>query len=859
MSLTLETYEKQKPIILIYGNNLLIPHLINEYSNNFKIAYVGSVVKEKTHQDFYRIAKNNAQFIKNLEEKIDYAIIFLSEKGDKALVSSFLEKIENDNTQAAVVIDIKNIEDFYDVLLEYKKISSLKFLFLGDVYSEGEPLIQKAIAVHSITISEELEPIFTIYYKDAVSGINQVLFGPKKKERFFNLFYSEPQTVNSIAYILRRSEPDIEINYATDKKARLKSHSDLVREIKSKILVEPIFLDEYFLGFEKSLANFSKNSFYEIPHEKKEKKKHKKPVLKTFILPFIFASFLFIVLNAALIGLGIFQLRASVSAFQKGEYEKAASNIKTASSFFYLSEPALIVVARIANWDFDKIRESAVLMNIAADNFSSISSVTKGLDREALERTISDSIYFYFRFQELKGRLNNDALNTLETFNLSKIASLAQILPSILGYTEEKNYLVLFQNNGELRPTGGFIGSIGELKLKGGRAEITIQDVYEYDGRLKAHVEPHYIIRRFLQPHLYLRDSNFNPDFQKSASMSALLYNLASDKTVDGVIAVNFEAVRRLIEEIGPIELRSYNKTLDAKNTFDFLQSTIDDNFFPGSTQKRDVLTALFNQLMLKLEEDRAVIGAGRLLPKLMEEKNIIFAFNSKSIQSIFNSLGYGGTLSDKRSQAPGRLNDFLAVNEANIGVNNANINVSRETEYSIKISDKIESRVSHTLENSGDREYRAYIRLFVPLASKLNSIYFDRQKQTIVPAITDFKIYERPRFRAPSGLEVDQSQEDNLQVFGFIVTVPPKTSKKIEVVYDSGLALPGSSIISYSLYSVKQPGKGKYPFRLRLEYGDNFIPKEVDNAKLLENSIIIERKILTDEVFDVKLTRSPR
>jgi len=875
MSLTLEIHEKQKPIILIYGDNPLIPYLLDEYSGEFKIAYIGTIEQIEQGDDFYRIPKANAKWVMRLEEKFDYALIFLSEKDDKTIIPSFLEKISNDGTRAAIIINIKNLENFYDVLLEYKKIPSLKFLFIGDVYSESPPqsetspvakIIMRAQFTRSITIPQNLEPVFTIYYKDAISGINQILFGqsrlalgeagPQKKEAFYYLFYSEPQTVNSIVYILRRFEHDLEIHYEESKdKSLAKSHSELTKEIRSKVVSEPIFLDKYLLGFEKSLANFSKDSFHEESGEKI--KTPRKRLFKPVALSIIIAGFLFISLNIAFIGLGLFELRASAQAFREGEYKKASSNIRSAASLLDISSSVAKLGAKIASVDFNQVQESVDLMLIASNNLGHLENVAKGLDRETLERTISDGIYFYFRSQELKSELNNETLNTLSTLDLPNIISLAQMLPVILGYNEERNYVLLFQNNGELRPTGGFIGSVGELKLKGGKIEsFTIQDVYEYDGKLKAHIEPHYIIRRYLQPHLYLRDSNFDPDFQKTASTSALLYNLETGKKVDGVIAINFEAVRRLIEEVGPIELPAYKRTLDGKNTLDFLQTTIDDNFFPGSTQKKDVLTALFNQLILKLEDRNSFVKAARLFPKLMNEKNVIFAFNTSSIQSIFNTLGYGGTLGDKRDIGKSRLNDFLAINEANIGVNKANINVTRLTEYQVAFENKIKSRVSHALKNDGDKEYRAYVRVFAPLGSKLTSISFDREKQNIIPAVTDFKAYERPGFKPPAGLEVDQDIEQRFQVFGFIVSVAPKSTKTIEVTYDNGITLPADAVIRYFLYLIKQPGTQKYPFSLSLSYGENFAPKEVEGAVLEKDSIVIKRELLADELFDVKLIK---
>ncbi len=870
-NLTLETQEKQKPIIFIYGDNLLITHLLDQYSKDFKIAYIGDLEFD-VKEDFYRIPKTNAKFVKDLEEKMDYAVIFLSDVDKKNLPQIF-DKIEHDHTKTTVLADIHEVEKFYDIILEYKKLTSLNFLFLGDIYAEqgdysdskiaGE--IQNARSKAVVTVTEsDLTPIFPIYLKDAVSGINQILFGPKTNTRFFYLFYSQPQTFISAAHILKRVVHDLEIKYQDKAEKDEKSFEEIERPLVAKIATTPLFLDKYFIGFEKSLAFFEEKPLVE---NKKQETRDKviefsksvprKPLTKTLIFAAITSVILFVLLNAAMIGLGFFQIRTSAQALKQGEFKRASSNIKGAQSLLGLSEPVAKFGAKISGTDFDQVQESVALMNIISNNFDTLENLKSGPDRETLEKTISDSIYFYFRFQQLKTEFENPTLNALETTELSNVISLAQVMPVILGYNEEKNYLLLFQNNGELRPTGGFIGSVGELKIRGGKIEsFNIEDVYEYDGKLKAHIEPHYIIRRYLQPHLYLRDSNFDPDFQKSASMSTLLYNLETGKKVDGVLAINFESVRRLIEEIGPVELPAYKKVLDGKNTFDFLQNIIDDNFFPGSSEKRDVLTGLFNQLILKLEKQDKLIKALSLLPKLAEEKHLLFAFNNSSIQSIFNNLGHGGTLRDNRSAEESSINDFLLINEANIGVNKANINISRSTDYYVAFENGIKSRILHSLNNTGDKEYKAYVRIAAPLGSRLTSISFDKEKQAIVPAVTDANLYERSAFRAPLGLEVDEVIENNLKIFGFIVTVEPKKKREIELTYDSGLVIPAEAIVTYSLFLIKQPGTESYPFTLRLSYGEKFVPKEVENAALEKDSIVIKHQLEKDEIFDVKLIK---
>ncbi len=883
-NLKLETHEKEKPIILISGDkNPLIPFLFENYRSNFKVVYLSDIESDrKKDENFYRIKPESASLIKSLEEKIDYAVIFLETNRDKNLVSAILGKLTEDKTKTLILFDIYNLEHFYDTLLQCKDDPNVHFLFLGDVYAElpefnlhsqTSKIIKNAIKNKSLTLAgNALKPIFPIYYKDAVVGIGQILFGLRLMQRFFYLFYNHPQTYISAIHIIKRVEPDLDINYQEDGKVKdtEMSFEKLQKDIRSKLATTPIFLDKYFLGFEKTLAFFQKGKAEDEEINKRpeimEKALPKKSHIKFFGKALILACFLFIIINVIFAALGIFQLKSSLAAFKKSDYKNAYEIIGSAKIFLEITKPSVSIAAKIAqkfgdqsiDTNFETFTSSTNLLMTASKDLEIIKAFPQGIDREKLDQLVSDSLYLYFTSEEIKGRIKSQALDTLDTPDLSKMLSLAQVATEIFGFDKEKNYLLLFQNNGELRPTGGFIGSVGELKIRSGKIEgFNIQDVYEYDGRLKAHVEPHYIIRRYLQPHLYLRDSNFDYNFQNAASMSALIYSLETDRKVDGVIAVNFEAVREIIKEIGPIKLTSYNKTLDEKNTFEFLETTIDENFFPGSSQKREVLESLLSHLTLKLEQDKnSFIKAAILIPRLLSEKDMLISFNAKSVQNTFSANGYGGEYRDFRKKEQDVMDDFLGINEANIGVNKANIRVERNTEYEVSLGGKITSRVIHKVKNSGDNAYRAYIRIISPLGSDLSSVRIDGREQKITKAIVDSKIYEDKKFKPPDGLEVDNTIEDGKQVFGFIINVSPKTEQKIEVFYDNGMNPVSGSIITYSLLFIKQPGILVHPLTVRLKYDKSYAPKVVENAKLLENAITFSEALVRDKEFKIKLIR---
>ncbi len=67
----------------------------------------------------------------------------------------------------------------------------------------------------------------------------------------------------------------------------------------------------------------------------------------------------------------------------------------------------------------------------------------------------------------------------------------AQAAPSLLGMNGPRTYLMLAQNNDELRPTGGFISGAGHARFdKGQVAEVKLGDSYAVDNFEQPHPEP---------------------------------------------------------------------------------------------------------------------------------------------------------------------------------------------------------------------------------------------------------------------------------------------------------------------------------------------------------------------------------
>ncbi|MFN2187921.1 MAG: DUF4012 domain-containing protein, partial [Candidatus Promineifilaceae bacterium] len=104
---------------------------------------------------------------------------------------------------------------------------------------------------------------------------------------------------------------------------------------------------------------------------------------------------------------------------------------------------------------------------------------------------------------------------------------LSTILPDLLGMDGRKNYLIMAQNEDEIRPTGGFISGAGLLVVEDGQIlSISFGDANEVDDYLhKPYDFPPMPFNEIMGMDIFLfRDANYWPNFPESAESAMELY-----------------------------------------------------------------------------------------------------------------------------------------------------------------------------------------------------------------------------------------------------------------------------------------------------------------------------------------------
>ncbi len=329
---------------------------------------------------------------------------------------------------------------------------------------------------------------------------------------------------------------------------------------------------------------------------------------------------------------------------------------------------------------------------------------------------------------------------------------ISESLPIILGNTSPVKYLVLFQNNMELRPTGGFIGSFALITFDRGKLiDINVSDVYEADGQLKGHIEPPNPIRDYLnEANWFLRDSNWDPDFPSSASTAEWFLEKEIGESVAGVLAVDLELAKSVLKEIGPIYLSDYKKTINSENLYEITQYEAEKDFFPGSQKKAGFLTALTRQLfdeLINISPEK-LLGVGETLINSLEEKHVQVFLHDKNAQRAFSDLGWDGGVYQPNCSG-NCFADWLGIIDANVGVNKANYYIQRQSSLLVEIGEEsVKKTLTVLIGNTAnvglgnDGIYKGYLRALASGEAKFSDIEIigSVTKESKTPEITKFR-----------------------------------------------------------------------------------------------------------------------
>ncbi|HEX7456010.1 MAG TPA: DUF4012 domain-containing protein [Candidatus Nanoarchaeia archaeon] len=318
-----------------------------------------------------------------------------------------------------------------------------------------------------------------------------------------------------------------------------------------------------------------------------------------------------------------------------------------------------------------------------------------------------------------------------EYLPIAKNAS--ETLPSVLGYKKERTYLLWFQNDKELRPTGGFITSYAIARVKNGKLlDIESDDIYNLDKRFVPFEPPPEPLRKYLLLKIYpLRDTNISPDYKISAQKFESFYERIPDMPkIDGIIAIDTELVRKFLEITGPITVEKYNETFSAEDhpvykipDVVYKLELYAERLLRGKHDRKGIIGDLMDEMLEKL-----LSAPSEKFPLIFEtfiasaeSKNILFYFKEKEAQRLAEDLNYAGRIKSFDG-------DYLHVNNANFAGLKGNLYIKALVVQDIVVAEDgtVNKKVTVTLRNTEKADgwlnsvYQNWMRIYVPKGSKL-------------------------------------------------------------------------------------------------------------------------------------------
>lgn len=386
----------------------------------------------------------------------------------------------------------------------------------------------------------------------------------------------------------------------------------------------------------------------------------------------------------------------------------------------------------------------------------------------------------------------------------------------LLGKDKPRTYFMMFQNDAELRPTGGFWTAYGLLKVSNGKfTPLGSDDIYSLDAKFSSTIPAPRPIKAYHinVPYLNLRDMNLSPDFPTSIEEFLKHYNkiTGNKDKIDAVIALDTNFLVDLVKVLGRVGVSGFgNFSAEPDKRCDGCPQIIYQlEWIAGrprnyiETDRKGFLGPLMNSLLSNaMGSEKSKIGplvqAGT---DNIFQKHILFYFIDPEMQKAAELANIAGKIVDVGPNV-----DYFHLNDANMSSAKTNLFLRQKIKHEIISKDgKVEHKVTVTYINpskgsncnleKGDlclnaSKYRDWFRFYVPKGSTMVKM---------------------------TGSEVEPVLYEELgkQVFeGFYGNrffLAPESSVKTSIQYTS--SVPASS--NYTLYLQKQPGTKAMEYEL--------------------------------------------
>ena len=391
----------------------------------------------------------------------------------------------------------------------------------------------------------------------------------------------------------------------------------------------------------------------------------------------------------------------------------------------------------------------------------------------------------------------------------------------ISGFPLEKNYLLLFQNDSEARPTGGFITSYVKLKFRFGIPSFEMNDVYSLNGyKDDIYREPPYPIKELFSPDTFYKgyafhDANFSPDFPTSCE--TLMQFLKDDEnmkdTFDGCIAINSSLLERMLEIVGPITVRGTEVTSDTVYyTLESIVMNVDKHNLEEVAKRKGVLREVMSAIQKKAGINLPIyFRLMTMMGQQADQKEILFHFSNPKLESLVEKRQWNGRVFSPIEV--GQNGDLVQVVETNLGGRKSDRYISKTIDHTLTVTSEFDDKQRRKIIG----ETRVGLRHLGYLNEPISNVY-QGYLRWYLPK--DAQVLSEDK-------ELTVTEELGYKVVGKIVRVNPQTEGTFTLQYQLPYTLLDTGKLTTYIY--KQPGSVRTQYRVSTVFPGEYTVESTD------------------------------
>lgn len=451
---------------------------------------------------------------------------------------------------------------------------------------------------------------------------------------------------------------------------------------------------------------------------------------------------------------------------------------------------------------------------------------------------------------------------------------LSTALPVVLGADGNgpKSYLLLVQNEDELRPTGGFITTVGKLVVQNGEIiSLDFEGVDNEEDWSKPFPVAPWQLQEYMNARvLILRDSNWFADYPTNAIWAEYLYSYNHPEPLDGVIAFDQQFLVILLGVLGPLDVEGAPYPITSTNAIEYMRSAKvppDGETVLLDWDRKEFISGLADAVLYEIinSSEKEWFGLIPALIRALNERHLLMQFDNPMITALLVEHDWDGAVRPVKG-------DFLMITDTNIGFNKTNALVNVNLSYDVDLTDMLRMKSSLTINHhnkAGDdipclqwgykqvegpewypmeRCYWSYLRVYKQARTSL----VDASPHAI-PG--EWMLHGKD---IPARVDILDEKIDGVQGFGTLVVVPG--SQSLSTSFD--FSLPVETIMidandsrryTYRLKVQKQPGMIANPLVIRIHLPNLSHVESVNFDALIQGeNLLIETDLRTDVYLEL-------